>query len=257
MRKFIKQSCLTYRGLFGWLNWQGYLSNVVLRPVVLILLYFLLGRFAVGIGAAQSYAIGIAALGMMFIAMNGIAQSYFYDRQSAGLNYLFITPGGRLSNYLSRGILHLPNAVLAFIVGITASWLLTGINFAWLNWGVLTLTIVIIAISVTAFGQFVGVLVLITNDWIRIAGFTYPFMMALTGVIIPIHIFPGPLYEFARLLPLTSGILALRFIFDGADFYQIGDILLRELLTGMVYLTLGYAGFIYFEQRTKRTGELN
>jgi len=254
---FTQQSYLTYRGLFGWLNWQGYISNVLLRPVVVVLTFSLIGRFAVGLGVAQRFALGMAVLGMFFIAMNGIAQSYFFDRQTGTIKYLFITRGNRISNYLSRGICHLPNAILAFITGIFTAWLVVYINFEWFNWGYLILVVMVIAISMTMFGQFIGVLVLITNNWVHIAGLTNSIMMVLTGVIIPIGRFPGPLYEFAKLLPMTNGLLVLGFLFDGAEFSQLYGLLLRELITGFTYLILGYLGFIYFERHVRQTGELH
>lgn len=257
MYRFYKQAYLTYRGLFGWLNWQGYLSSVVFRPILLVITYALLGRFAINHELAQRFAIGLTVSGMMFIIVNGIAQSYLYDRQWGTMTFLFITSVNRLSNYMSRTIFHLPNGFIAFVFGLLAAWLIVDLDFSLLNWGSLIVAVVIAAISITGFGQFIGILVLITMDWFEITELGLSITMALTGMIIPITIFPDAIQEFAKLLPMTNGLIAIRDTFTGASLTTIWPSLLRELLTGFVYLLLGYILFLYFEYRVKRTGALD
>ena len=49
---FVTQSYLSYKALFFWLNWPAYTSNVFIRPVLLMAMFSLAGRFAGDEGAA-------------------------------------------------------------------------------------------------------------------------------------------------------------------------------------------------------------
>ena len=61
MTNFATQVYLSYKGLFLWLNWPGYISNVFVRPVLVVAMFAFIGRFALDAEAAQGYIIGMAA----------------------------------------------------------------------------------------------------------------------------------------------------------------------------------------------------
>ena len=46
MTNFAIQAYLGYKGLYTWLNWHAFTSSVLLRPVLVLAMYFLVGRFA-------------------------------------------------------------------------------------------------------------------------------------------------------------------------------------------------------------------
>jgi hypothetical protein len=115
--------------LFGWLTWFGYTSNVIGRPVVLVLIYSVLGRFAGSPEAGRSYALGIASFTMAMNILPGIAQCYTYDRTGGTLSFFFASPANRLESYLARAVLHYPNGLLSFASTVVAAWLVVGIDF--------------------------------------------------------------------------------------------------------------------------------
>ena len=88
MYNFLVQSYSTYKGLFYWLNWPGYISNVFLRPIVFIIMFSILGRFASDPTVAQGYALGMALYSITYLLMGSIAQSYS-NETNAG--YYFIS----------------------------------------------------------------------------------------------------------------------------------------------------------------------
>ncbi|GAI46244.1 unnamed protein product, partial [marine sediment metagenome] len=47
------QAYLTYKGLFYWLNWISYLTNIFIAPAIFVITYSILSRFALGPEAAQ------------------------------------------------------------------------------------------------------------------------------------------------------------------------------------------------------------
>jgi len=81
-------------------------------------------------------------------------------------------------------------------------------------------------------------------------------LLILTGTIIPLTVFPVGVQEGLKLLPITNGLAAIREAFTGISLSEISGNILREILTGMVYFAVGYAGFLLFERVAKRRGTL-
>lgn len=256
MYNFLVQVYSTYKGLFGWLSWLSYVSNVFLHPILQVVMYSLLGRFARSPEAAQGYALGIATLSIVFIIMSGIVQSYAYERSLGTMPFLFVSPVNRLVNFLARPLLHYPNGLLAFATGLVSAWIIVDMDFAMVEWTGLVVAVLVMAGSVAAFGQFLGIFVLVYRNWIPVLGAASGIMVAFAGAIIPITVFPEAVQEFARILPMTNGLLALRAAFAGALFSEVSGLLLRELLTGLAYYALAYTGFVLFERRARRIGSL-
>jgi ABC-2 type transport system permease protein len=257
MYNFYVQSYSVYKGLFYWLNWPGYISNIILRPIILVLTYAILGRFALDPTAARNFALGIGVFSMVFILVGGIAQSYAYDRSQGTIAFMFLSPANRLVNYLSRMTLHLPNALVVFFFGLATAWLLVGIDFGLVNWAGFVISIVVTAASIAAFGQAIGVVAIALRNWLNTFGLILGIFMALSGVIVPLSVFPPIVQELCKILPMTNGLAAAKLAFSGAEFSAIWSLVLREALTGLIYLCIGYIGFRLFERVVKHTGALD
>jgi ABC-2 type transport system permease protein len=257
MYNYFIQAYATYKGLFYWLNWPGYISNIFLRPVVMVLTYALLGRFALSPETARDYALGVGVYSMMFILVGGIAQSYTYDRSQGTIAFLFMSPANRLVNYLSRMVWHFPNALLVFIFGIATACWLVDMNFGLVNWTAFIISVIITAASITAFGQAVGVVAIAIRNWLNTFGLLLGIFIAVTGIIIPLSTFPPVVQEICKILPMTNGLSAIKLAFTGGAFSDVWSLIIREALTGLAYLTLGYFGFVVFERVVKHNGALD
>ena len=256
MYNFFIQSYSTYKGLFYWLNWQGYISGVLLQPFATVTMFAILGRFTGNPDIVRSYALGIAVVSMAFILINGITQSYTRERSAGATQFLFVSPANRLVNFLSRSVFHYPNALVSFVFGMIAAWLIVNLNFGSVNWAGFILAVLIIAASLTAFGQLLGVISVATRDWIGIQGLANGLLLVFSGVIIPVAAFPNFIQEFAKLLPITNGLSTVRDTFVGAPLSEVYGDILREAITGIVYYIIAFAGFRFFEHRVKQTGSL-
>ena len=256
VRNFLVQVYTTYKGLFGWLNWFGYISNVIFRPVVLVLIYSVLGRFSGSPEGGRTYALGIACFTMAMNILPGIAQCYTYDRSGGTLSFFFASPANRLESYLARAVLHYPNGLLSFLSTLVAAWLVVGIDFSSVNWGGFILAVFTTALSIAALGEFLGPFAIAFRDWSNIQNILVGMILIFSGVIIPLNVFPVPIQEFARLLPITNGLVSIRSTFIGDPLAENSGYLIREGLTGLAYLGLGYLGFGLFEKVARQKGTL-
>jgi ABC-type polysaccharide/polyol phosphate export permease len=256
MYNFWVQARLTYKGLFYWLNWQGYTSGVLLQPFATVIMFAVLGRFTSNPDMVRSYILGIAVQGMAFIILAGLTQGYTRERSLGGTQFLFVTPANRLVNFVARSIFHYPNGIISFAFGLLAAWLVVGLNFGSVDWVGFILATLVISLSIIAYGQLLGILSVATRDWIGIAGLGNGIILIFTGMIIPIASFPDTIQAFCRILPATNGLFAMRDAFNGASLSSVSGDIVRELITGLVYYAVAYVAFIYFEHRVKYTGTL-
>jgi ABC-2 type transport system permease protein len=256
MHSFLVQTYANFKGLYYWLNWPGYISGVLLQPFATVIMFSILGRFARNPDAAQEYALGIAVFSIAFVIMNGIGQSYSYDRMFGTISFVFVSPVNRHLNFLSRALLHYPNALISFISGLIAAWVIVDLNFGAANWPGFVISVLIVAASLTAAGQVLGVFSIAFRNWIAFQAMALGILLVLTGIIIPITTFPGFLRELVKLLPITNGLFAIRDTFAGASFSNVSGHILREAVTGLVYYMIAFGGFLLFERIVKRTGTL-
>jgi ABC-2 type transport system permease protein len=257
MRNFLVQSYSNYKALFLWLNWPGYISGVLLQPFASVVMFSILGRFAHNPAAARDYGLGISVFSMAFVIMNGIAQSYSYDRMFGTISFVFVSRTNRLVNYLSRALFHYPNALLSFTCGLLASWAIAGVSFDGVNWTGLILSSGVIAFSLTGAGELLGVLSIAFRNWVAFQAMALGILLVLTGVVIPLTAFPGYVQRFAELLPMTGGLAAVKACFAGATLSQVSIHLVREGALGIAYFVVAYIGFLTFERRAKVTGALD
>ena len=255
MKSFLKESLFAYKGLFMWLNTAGFISAIILYPIATVLMYTLIGRF--GGGTGSSYALSIITISMSFSAIGGLSQSYSYDRSFGTISYVFASRGSRLKNFLAREVLHFPNAIIAFILGLATACMLTDMTLNSVSWLPFILSVLVIGFSLVNFGQALGVVSIVSNHWIDTMHIALGVQMSLCGAIIPLEILPKPLVYIGHLLPITNGLTAVKRAFSGASFSEVYKYIVYELIIGLSYCVISYAAFRIFELIAKKYGTLD
>jgi ABC-2 type transport system permease protein len=251
---FWRQAYLSYKGLFTWLNWHGYVSSIFLRPAFMVGIFGLTGRFARGEAASEAYVVGMTAFAVPHLLMGGVLQSFAYERSFATLGFLFTSTGSRAQAFLARGLLHYPNAVLTVISSLLFAVLFLGSDFSAANWPAAVACYALIIASTLMFGLFVGNFCIAFRDWQVTFNVMQAAFITLTGAVIPLQALPPGLRQLAAMLPVTHGLEALRGAFAGQDLAQVSDALLAEAGLGLAYGLAGYFLFRAVEAYARRTG---
>ena len=249
-----RQCYLSYKGLFTWLNWPAYLSNVVVRPALMATMFGLTGRFARGEEAAFDYVIGMSAFSMMNIVLAGLLQSFSGERFFGTLPLLFASSGSRLQAFLTRSVMHYPNGLLNIVMGLLWAGLALSISFAGADWLAVVVGFLVLALSATLFGLFLGNFAIQFRNWNYFMSLTTALWMVFTGVVIPRDTLPPGLYEISAIMPVTHALEGIREAFDGAALSEMGDHLLLELLVGAGYAVAGYSLFRVIEKYARSSG---
>ena len=101
MTNFAIQAYLGYKGLYTYLNWHAFTSVVLLRPVLVLAMYFLVGRFAAP-ESAERYIIGLAAFSIPSALLQSILHSFFFERFFGTLPVLFTARGNPALHLLEQ-----------------------------------------------------------------------------------------------------------------------------------------------------------
>jgi len=249
---FLRQSYLSYKSVFMWLNWPAYSASVIVNPMANVLIYGLTGRFALGSRAAEPFLIGMTAYAVTAILVGGIIQGFYYERSFGTLSVLFLATGNRFSLYFGRGVLHYPNAVLCVVASVGAAIAL-GVDFGRAEWAGVVLSYGVMAASVTLFALCLGNLVIMFREWSIMLAFVQTGLITLTGVVVPREELPSFLRHVGDIIPLTHGLQALRSSVGGASLSSVADELVMELAIGLLFAVLGLLLYVTLERHSRKT----
>lgn len=249
-----RQCFLSYKGLFTWLNWPAYLSNVVVRPALMATMFGLTGRFARGEQAAFDYVVGMSAFSMMNIVLAGLLQSFSGERNFGTLPLLFSSSGSRLTAFVTRSVLHYPNGLMNIAMGLLWAGFALSISFRGADWVAVVAGFLVLSFSATLFSLFLGNFAILFRNWNYFMALTTVFWMVFAGVVIPRETLPGGLYEFSEAMPMSHALEGIRKAFGGASLGAMSDHLLLELLVGACYAVTGYLLFRVIEKYARRSG---
>jgi len=256
VRIFFQGALLSYLALFAWLRPITYLASKVIMPLNQLLFFTFLGISATGRDSASFYIIGNAVQITAVSGIYGITFSVGGERWSGTLPYLFGTPANRMMVFLGRGFFHILDGILGVVLAFLWGVVLLGLDLSHTDFAALGLTIVVTTLSTSGLGMLMGCLSLITRNIMFVNNTVYFLLLVFSGANIPVSVLPAAMRTIAQALPLTRGIAAAREIVAGGGLAQVRGLLAGELGVGLVYATLGYLLFRWFEIQAKRRGTL-
>lgn len=254
---FAVQSHLSFRGLFLWLNPWAYASNMFAAPVLNVVLFALVARYATGEDPDAGLVLGVAMLAVPTMANGGILQSFTYERSFGTLSVLFVSPASRAAAYFSRGALHLPNALLAGVVSLAAAMVVLQLDVSEARWDAVLAALVLVGTSSVAFALAVGNFALWFRNWLVLYGASNGAVLALSGAVIPREELPALLRAVGEALPMTHGLEALRRAIGGATVVDLGGLLAAEVFVAGGYALVGIVIYRWIERRARREGALD
>ena len=251
---FLTQARLSYRALFWWQSPLPFAANVLVRPLLLIALYALFGRFALGQEASEAFALGMTAFGITFLVGGAVLGVSSAEPWNGTLSVLMSSAAGRLRMFMAWGVPYYPLGIVTGVVGLAATVAFTGVEAGGVNWWVVAASVALIALSGMAFFQFFIPMALVTADFGVVGAIGPGLMMTLSGALIPLEELPVFWQVVGHGIPVTSGLSAMKAAFDGAPASAVRWELVAELAVAAGYMAAGYALFRATEVYARRTG---
>ncbi len=247
---------LGFRARFAWSSPSSYFVNAVIRPILTVMLFGFLGRFAVEPDLAKLIVVGISVNAAGVFLAGTVTTAFNWEKWSGTLSMIFVSSGSRLIHYFSRGLSHYPNGFVTISMGLLGGLVFLGVDYSATNWGAFILAVFLIVTSVLMFVLLLGNLAVLLQDWQNLYSVALGVFLTMTGIVIPLSSMPLVLERIARMLPITNGFLALKAALTGAGFAAVQGDLLRELLVALGYAAVGYACFRLVEREVKLRGTL-
>jgi ABC-2 type transport system permease protein len=156
---------------------------------------------------------------------------------------------------IRKSFVPLLDGIFVFIIGLLIAHLLFGVSFSIQSYGHLGLTFIVMIFSLFSVSLLLGGLALLFSNINLFLNLVLAFFQVFCGVNFSVTLFPSPLENFARILPLTHSIEALRIIHSG-KVESIYLVLLTETIIGTVYLILAVVCIKVMEIAARRNGSL-
>jgi ABC-2 type transport system permease protein len=256
LRLYATQAWLSYHGRFAILSPFGYLASKLGFPFFLMLFFIFLGKF-VGFANPVFIVIGNVLLIPASSSMSGVTYAIGEERGWGTLSYVLGSPARRAPIFMGRAFFYILDGFLTAVLGFAIAAGVFHLDIARINFGMLVLCTILIAITSSGLGFLFGSISLVSRDgWIFLNTFLEALYI-LVGVNFPVESLPRGLQTVAYGLPLTRGIMAARLALQGAGWSAIRGLVGGEVLVGAIYILAGYLCFRLIEKRILVSGTLD
>ena len=255
LRLFFVGGLLSYRALFNWIRPGIYIATMLGSPLFQILFFAYLGRYS-GLRDDTYFVVGNA---VQVSAMSGIyamTLTVANERSYQTLLPILATPANRLALFLGRAIPVIANGLFVSVFGFAVGAVFLDFSLSANQLPSLAVVLLVTVFSCTALGMVLGSFGLRSRDVFFFSNLVYFLMLLVCGVNIPPETLPGWLQAIGEVVPLTHGIEAAREVVAGATLGDVSGLVLTELAIGVVYTTIAFGLFRYFEYASRKHAAL-
>lgn len=238
---------------YTWFTWtMGWLLRVVLQ----VTFFALLGRYVGGAGPAEFLLVGGVASIAALEALTLVLYTSF-DRWSGMLPLLIAAPGNYYAVLLLRYVNCIVTGTLTSTVALLLCPVLVGVDLPYPDVLLAVPILALGAISMYAFGGFLSaVIIKVLNGRWLVLNVSYLGMSALCGFMVRVDYWPGPLPTVARWLPFTHALQALRGLLGDATASAVLRECALESAVAVLWLGVGLAVFKATVELARRDGSI-
>lgn len=255
--RFFRQSILSFKSLFGWLDPKIYVLVKVVNPVFMIMFFSLLAKYSFGVDDVTPWVIGNSFLLCTYNAIFGVGNVLAIERFFGTLKIVIASPANKFLVFVGRAFMHIIDAVITVLIGLVAGALIFGVSFKGINFPLFALNIFIAMFAATGFGLMIGSFGLWIRDMNLLMNTAALGLLALTGANFPIEMFPNIVQKISYSLPVTRSIKAASLIMDGGSTDTIYRLMSQEIIVGIIYTIFGYILLKVMERIAKNTASLD
>lgn len=254
MRLFMVSAYYSYKALFRWLQWQQYLFQKTLFPLVQLSFFALAGVYGGG-QPASFYLLG-NTIAVAFRPMFAVTTAIEEERSQGTLPYLVAAPVSRSVLFFARAALHAVDGIGDILIAFAFAVLVFGLVLPASALPGLLAVVIVASVTASGLGFFLGAAAYLVLNASFLANLAMFVLLLLTGANIPLHELPAFAQVIAGSLPLTRSVAAARLYHSGAPFEAGMPLLLGDLAVGAAWAVAGLALFTWVETQARRRGTL-
>jgi ABC-2 type transport system permease protein len=189
--------------------------------------------------------------------VSGVAMTIDFEKQFGAMSYLLGSPAPRAPLFLGRALFHILDGFATVAVGLPIAILVFHMDIIHIQWGLVLLCMLLIAVTTSGVGFILGSISLVSRDGWMITSTLAVALYMLVGVNFPVDLLPAFLKVISYSMPMTRGIMAARLALNGAGWESIAGLVGGEIVVGLIYTLVGYGLFRLLESRSLVSGTLD
>jgi len=243
-----------YRAIFTWKSWA---AGWMVRVIAQVAFFALIGE---RLGDDQKTFYLLVGNALLIAAQVGVfsLNTTTSERWAGTLPLLVASPSSPVIVFSSRGAYYGIDGALSALAALFVAGPMFGMALPWPRVLAVVPLTALVALAAYCFGTFLAGIIFrfrSLNSVVNVT--TYVVLMAACGVNVPLSYYPEALEWFARLLPLTNGLLGIRGVFDGAAASSIVADGALELAVAAGWMTIALLTFNRLAARGRRDGSLD
>ncbi|MEX0781759.1 MAG: ABC transporter permease [Dehalococcoidia bacterium] len=255
--RFWTLSRTAYVGLYDPGTPLAFLVNIAIRPGFTLLTFgYLVATVADG-AVLRDAVLGAAVLTLNWPTLGGALQTVGYELGNGTLGFTLASPVARGRLLASRGLIHIPNGLLAFAAAATIGSLVFRLDLGGVNWLGVAGSVLVISVSLTALGLLLGIGSLKLREVWALLGVASVTLYVLSGAIIPLDTLHPAAQAAASVVPTRWGVEGMHRALDGDGIATVAPYWLAEVGVGAAVFMLAIGALRLYELDARRRGSVD
>lgn len=257
LKRAVRKSLVSYKGLFGMFSLKGYLLIEVINPIIRVSFFAMIAAYVYQTDDLSPWIIGNAMVLTYMNAFFGVGAQFVQERFMGTLKLVVAVPASSFGVFMPRVIVHMLDGMVSVLIGLLTGMVFFGLQLSGDKWIPFLTVMLVASFSAMGLGLLIGSLGLLTRDINLLLNIASMFLLALTGANFDIARLPATLQMISSILPLTRSIELARYIYAGGSLIERMDLLGCEIIVGMAFSIMGFIMFKYLENLSRVKGTLD
>ena len=255
--RFWTMARAAYFGLYDPGTKLAFFVNVAIRPGFTLLTFgYLVSTVASG-SALRAAVMGGAVLTLNWPTLGGALQTVGSELGNGTLGMTIASPVSRARLLASRGLIHLPNGLLAFTSAAIIGSLVFRLDLHGVNWVGVAVSVLLIDVSLIALGLLLGIGSLVLREVWALLGVASVTLYILSGAIVPLDNLHPAAQAAASVIPTRWGVEALQQSLTGSSTTRLMGYWGGEVIVGIAVFGLAVGALKAYEHRAREKGNVD
>lgn len=256
MNRLLKQAWYSFKAHYGYLNPLDYLLFMIIHPLLQLIFFSLLVKYAYGTEDITPWIIGNSFLMASGSAVFIIGTLIRSEKFQGTLQYVLLSPLNQLGIFISRALFYIVEILIKLIIGFLSGWLIFGFSIDFEMLPHLSICILSGILSGITFGLLIGPFALIIDDIHMFLNCVEQILIIFTGALFSISKLPEFIQPLQKIMPLSRSISVTRSILSGESSNYLREIYV-DLNLSATYLIIGFIIYRVILHLSRREATIN
>lgn len=255
-KRFLQQAKFYYKGRKAAYNTEEFTLMQIAYPLLTMIFYCLLASYSFQTSNLGYWVIGNSFLLCTNACIYGLGTIFVGERFNGRLRSIIASPYNKLLLISANGVYPALTAIISSSIGMIVGTLVFQIDFSGVNIFMVVIAIIVAMFSASAFGLFLAVFGLISDNIQLVLNLFSILLMIMSGAEFPIENLPYNIRWLCWLFPLTKAIKAIDNLF-GNNSSAFFPLLIGELFSCFVFILLARLLLAWAERKARIMGTID